>query len=244
MTLRGLSGPWIAAVVLGCAPRPGEPPSGPPEVHAEGVVVALDGTVLRAARGQAEGRPELPIALAEVTVDRGEMHLSARRAEGFAHGPWNLLGHVNGFCAGVLPQVPRGDAAVETDAGAASRVELSADRMRMDPRARTATLEGAVTVRRADVQVESPRVLVRYATDGRVLSAEAAGPVRARTSEGVLDAPSGARADFVAQTLTLLGRVRVAQAGAVIEGEGVEVDLASGAIEMRAVRGWLPSRAR
>jgi hypothetical protein len=85
-------------------------------------------------------------------------------------------------------------------------------------------------------------VVLRYRAAGGIETAEATGPVSARWDGATLAAPGGARLDLTRRTMELPGRVRIDRDHAVLEGEGLLLDLATGTVELRAVRGRLPAR--
>lgn len=140
--------------------------------------------------------------------------------------------------AGVARAVtPAGGAGAVVGAGA---LEMVAEHLELDVAAKTAVLTGNVRLTKGTVTVACPRVDVRYDEVPHVTWLKGSGGVAA-TVEGVRAEAPEVELDVGRQVLELRGGVRLSRAGGWLSAETASINVATGKVSMRAVKGSIPA---
>lgn len=137
----------------------------------------------------------------------------------------------------VIAQSPPDDAGGED----AAAVDIAAASLTVDTGARSARFSGGVVVRRGDWVLRCPSLEARYDAQGELERAEAKGPVELAGPQFWAEAQAARyeRGASGGQVLHLSGEPTVRRGQSTLRAEAVEVDLESGQVSMRGVRGRL-----
>lgn len=187
--------------------------------------------------------------MATAVVQRSVARDCVRGRAGARSGAVRLAGRSLVFLFGsalALALVGAGVARAVTPAGGASAagvvgaLEMVAEHLDLDVAARTAVLTGNVRLTKGAVSVACPRVDVRYDQVPHVTWLKGSGGVAA-TVEGVRAEAPEVELDVGRQVLELRGGVRLSRAGGWLSAETASINVATGKVSMRAVRGSIPA---
>ena len=129
---------------------------------------------------------------------------------------------------------------VKTRSVAGRSVDIAAEIMDIDLETASATLSGSVKVVSGGLELECPKLNLRYDERSFELSwAKAEGGIRARFEQTRARAPR-AEFDLGRQLLVLSGGVELEREGGKIEARRAEVNLGDHRIRLVGVRGSLP----
>lgn len=116
------------------------------------------------------------------------------------------------------------------------RVEVEADRLSIDHRARTASFEGNVVAHYSDLILTCDTMHVTYDESGEIASLKASGKV-AVTRADVSATAAAARLDARLGLLVLEGKPVLLKGNSRLEGKRITVSLATGKVEVTKARG-------
>lgn len=116
------------------------------------------------------------------------------------------------------------------------RVEVEADRLRIDHRARAASFEGSVSASYRDLTLTCELMRVTYDEAGDVSSLKASGDVNVTRGDARATAAT-ARLDVRLGILVLEGKPVLVRQGSRLEGARITVSLATGEVEVERARG-------
>lgn len=119
---------------------------------------------------------------------------------------------------------------------APTRVEISSDRLVVDPGRRTARFEGNVSARYGDLSLACGEMTASYGEGGAVTALDARGRVVVRRGDAVAEA-AVARLDAGRKLLVLEGSPSVARGPHRLRGSRIAVHLDTGEIEVLEARG-------
>ncbi len=118
-------------------------------------------------------------------------------------------------------------------------LDVSAEHLDVDVERGTATLRGNVVARLGELEVRCPTIELSYDESPRVKWARAKDGVSARF-KGIEATSTSAELDAKSRTVTLTGGVRLARGRGWVTAEQATVDIASGKVSLREVKGSLP----
>ncbi|MBI5494692.1 MAG: hypothetical protein HY904_06650 [Deltaproteobacteria bacterium] len=101
---------------------------------------------------------------------------------------------------------------------------------------RTLTCAGNVKVWRDDLSLTCQRAVLEFGSDSTLRTAHCVGAVRIQGPQGTAQAAE-ARFDAARNSVTLTGRPRAAQAGSVLEGQVIRLDVVTGEITVEGATG-------
>jgi lipopolysaccharide export system protein LptA len=143
-------------------------------------------------------------------------------------------------CCAVFGLIALLIACLPTTASAEQPLDIRADRLELDQKARTAVFEGAVQASQADLTLTCTRLIARYDAEGRVAALSAEGDVRVRSE--ALDAQAAtARWDRESGELVLTGKPRVRRGVDRLAGDRIRYWPETGRVVVEGARGTLGS---
>ncbi len=116
---------------------------------------------------------------------------------------------------------------------------MSADRLDLDVEAKTAVLQGHVTLARGAMTLSCPRVDVRYDQVPHVTWARGSGGVVAEVKGVRAEAPE-VELDLGARTMELRGGVRLTRGEGWITADRASINIATAKVTMTDVKGSIP----
>jgi lipopolysaccharide transport protein LptA len=118
-------------------------------------------------------------------------------------------------------------------------LSMSADRLDLDVEAKTAVLQGHVTLARGAMTLSCPRVDVRYDQVPHVTWARGSGGVVAEVKGVRAEAPE-VELDLGARTMELRGGVRLTRGEGWITADRASINIATAKVTMTDVKGSIP----
>jgi lipopolysaccharide transport protein LptA len=118
-------------------------------------------------------------------------------------------------------------------------VSLDAQHLLVDLNKGTATLSGAVIVKRGELSVSCDSLEARYDAAPNIKWAKASGSVVA-TLKGLRAQAPEAELLLPEKTLRLRGGVRIMRGGGWIEAKEAQIEMASGKVTLEQVKGSIP----
>lgn len=118
-------------------------------------------------------------------------------------------------------------------------LDVSADELEVDVHAGTALLTGNVTLAKGGLKVACPKLEVRYDDAPRVTWAKGSGGVKADVKGVHAEAPE-VELDLGKHLLDLRGGVRLARGQGWLEAEKATIEIGSGKVTLKDVKGSIP----
>jgi lipopolysaccharide export system protein LptA len=123
--------------------------------------------------------------------------------------------------------------------GGGEAVALQAERLDIDIMAGEATLTGKVTLSRADLTVNCPRIDLRFDHAPHVTWARGSGGVTADVRGVHAEAPS-AELDLTKQVLDLRGGVKLTRGQGWLTADSARIEIATAKVSLVQVKGSIP----
>jgi len=130
-------------------------------------------------------------------------------------------------------------AADPDDAKKPAPLQMNAEKVEIDIEAKTAVLTGHVELTRGDLKVSCPRVDARYDHVPHVTWAKGSGGVVAEV-KGVRAESPVAEIDLAAQTVVLIGGVKLAREGAWLTADRATINMTTGKVTLTDVKASIP----
>lgn len=129
--------------------------------------------------------------------------------------------------------------AVGAQPGGEEAIDIAAETLTVETEAQQARFSGEVVVRRGDWVLRCPALVAHYDAQGGLESAQADGPVELAGPGFWAQAGTARYEREPSEAIVLGGEPRVRRGQSVLRADEVRVDLVSGTVEMRGVRGRL-----